>query len=292
MSLSIIIVSWNTRNLLAHCLKSIIYHPSSIVYVVDNASSDGSVAMVRDRFPQVRLIESHKNLGFAGGNNLGIHTSKGDYVFLLNPDSVVKAGAIEQLTWFMTVHPECGVAGAKLLNVDGSLQISCAPFPTLFREFWRLFHLDKLYPLSQYPLSKWGTDTPQTVDSVQGAAILLRREALAQVGLLDEDYFMYSEEVDLCQRIKQAGWEIYWVPEAEVLHYGGKSTEQVACEMFLELYRSKVLYFRKRHGVLQAMVYKLIVFLASLPRVMLAPFPGKRDLAGKYSQLMLALPGM
>jgi len=267
----------------------------SEIILVDNDSTDGSAIMVQARFPSVQLIKNHENLGFAGANNQALRRcleGKREYALLLNPDTTVGEGALDSLIKFMGEHPECGAAGAKLLNADDSLQVSCAPFPSLVRELWRLFHLDKLYPLSRYPFSKWRVDTPQQVDSVQGAALMLRRETLEQVGLLDEDYFMYSEEVDLCHRIKSAGWEIYWVPDAEVVHYGGQSTRQVAREMFLELYRSKVLYFHKRHGLASAWVYKLILALSSLPRILLAPLSGNLKLAGNYSQLLLALPGM
>jgi N-acetylglucosaminyl-diphospho-decaprenol L-rhamnosyltransferase len=316
MKLAIIIVNWNTRDLLAQCLESLLISrlSSSVpglrssVFVVDNASSDGSTQMLRERFPQVHLIENQENLGFARANNQALRQSPSpfgrgvrgegqgegqqDFVLLLNPDTLVHPGALEALTRFMLDHPHCGAAGARLLNPDGTPQISAYPFPTLLREFWRLFHLDARYPLSCYPPSRWKTDISQEVDSVQGAVLLLRQQTLDQVGLLDEDYFIFSEEVDLCQRIKSAGWEIYWLPGAEVIHYGGQSTRQVAPQMFLELYRGKVLYFRKRHNRLSAWVYKLILLLAALPRIALAPLPACRQLAGHYAQLVRALPGM
>lgn len=296
MDLAIIIVNWNTRDLLAQCLESIVHHPSSIIYVVDNASTDGSAAMLWERFPGVQLIASEKNLGFAGGNNLALRRllakAQTGPILLLNPDTVVRPGALEALAEFMAAQPGCGAAGARLLNPDGSLQVSCHPFPSLFRELWRLFHLDKLYPLSCYPPSKWETARPQAVDSVQGAALLLRREALTQAGLFDEAYFMYSEEVDLCRRIKAAGWEISWVPAAEVIHYGGQSTRQAERAMFLQLYRSKLIYFRLRHGPASARLYKGVLLLASLPRLLLFFVPGQRRLAGHYAHLLRSLPGM
>ncbi len=294
-TLSILIVNWNTPELLAQCLESVVESGAAII-VVDNASTDGSAAMLRARFPAVQLIESDKNLGFAGGNNLALRhlqaNGRGDFILLLNPDTVVRPGALQALTQFMAAHPQCGAAGARLLNADGSLQISCHPFPTLFREIWRLFHLDWLYPLSCYPQSKWQTNSPQSVDSVQGAALLLRPEALSQAGLFDEAYFMYSEEVDLCQRLKSLGWEVYWLPGAEVVHYGGQSTRQVERAMFLQLYRSKLTYFRVRHGQASARRYKLVLLLAALPRLLLYPLPRHRRLAAHYAHLLRSLPGL
>jgi GT2 family glycosyltransferase len=366
MKLAIIIVNWNTRDLLAQCLESLEGSGEWVdIIVVDNASADGSTQMLRERFPQVQLIENKENLGFARANNQALriwmdssslsgtssksfsensvagrvhrdpalvsihpyghstgddrnihHPSTADLehserrineveersspsaqdeaelILLLNPDTLVRPGALEALIRFMLDHPHCGAAGARLLNPDGTPQISAYPFPTLLREFWRLFHLDARYPLSCYPPSRWKTDISQEVDSVQGAVLLLRQQTLDQVGLLDEDYFIFSEEVDLCQRIKSAGWEIYWLPGAEVIHYGGQSTRQVAPQMFLELYRGKVLYFRKRHNRLSAWVYKLILLLAALPRIALAPLPAYRQLASHYAQLVRALPWM
>lgn len=271
MDLSIIIVSWNTRDLLAACLASVYAYPpqgfSYEVWVVDNASDDGSAEMVRTRFSQVRLIESGANLGFAAGNNLAIRQSAGRYVLLLNPDTELLPHALTELLLFMEAHPEAGGAGSRLLNPDHTLQPSCHPLPSLRREFWRLLHLDLLYAYGVYKMAGWNTAVPRRVDIVQGASFLLRRTVLDAVGLLDDSYFMYSEEVDLCYRLSQAGWPLYWVPSSQVVHYGGQSTRQVAARMFIELYRGKVYYFRKNRGARAAAVYKLILALAALPRL-------------------------
>ncbi len=302
--LSIIIVNWNTRDLLGQCLDSI-YAPlpddKFEVWVVDNASSDGSTQVVHERFPQVRLIENRENVGFARANNQAVRESMGRYVLLLNPDTEVKPGALETLVRFMDDHPEAGAAGARLINPDSTLQSSCHPAPTLFGEFWRLFHLDALWPYACYNMARWDLAMPREVDVVQGACMILRREALDQVGLLDEDYFIYSEEVDLCHRLRRHGWKVYWVPQAVVVHHGGQSTQQVAAEMFLRLYQGKVLYFRKHHGCLVAQVYKLILLAAALGRLLVSPLawlerPRRRQqhlmLAGHYRRLMRALPGL
>jgi GT2 family glycosyltransferase len=257
--------------------------------------------MVREDFPQVHLIENSVNVGFARANNQAIQQCAGKYVLLLNPDTIVTSGAIQALVDFLEENSKVGAAGARLLNSDGSLQISSHPRPTLSRELWRLFHLDALLPYAEYARSKWDTDQAQAVDVLMGACLLLRREALDQVGLLDEDYFMYSEEVDLCYRIQCAGWGLAWVPQAKVTHLGGQSTQQVPTEMFLNLYQAKIKYFRKNDGWATAQLYKLILMLASLSRLVLAPFvffehASRRQrhltLVDRYRHLVLALPGM
>jgi GT2 family glycosyltransferase len=168
---------------------------------------------------------------------------------------------------FMEECPVAGAAGANLLNPDGTLQNGAYPMLGLGTELWRLFHLDRLHRLASYPLHEWASGGPRRVGVAQGACLALRREALDQVGLLDERYFMYTEEVDLCYRLARGGWEVYWLPEARVLHFGGQSTRQAEAEMFLALYQSKVRFFRKHFGVGQARAYKLILALASLPRL-------------------------
>jgi N-acetylglucosaminyl-diphospho-decaprenol L-rhamnosyltransferase len=306
MKISIIIVSWNTRDLLEKCLASV-YADTSLpadkveIIVVDNASTDDSAGMVRSRFPATRLIENQVNIGFARANNQALRQAAGDYLVLLNPDTVLHLPVWGPLVDFMEAHPRTGAAGTRLLNPDGSLQISCYPAPSLGREVWRLFHLDILRPLATYPMARWPVDLPRAVDVVQGACMILRRTALEQIGLLDEDYFIYSEEVDLCYRLRRGGWGIYWLPTAQVTHYGGQSTRQVATEMFLWLYQGKVLYFEKHYGRLTAIIYKIILALASLVRLGLSPLtsphaPAQRGqnqaLADRYRQLLISLPLM
>ena len=304
IKLSIIIVNWNTRDLLDQCLKSIyIYHPNSDleVFVVDNASSDGSTQMIQEQYPQVRILANEQNIGFAGANNQAIRQSTGPYVLLLNPDTVVRSNALKQLISFMDAHPQVGAAGARLLNPDDTLQPSCHPVPTLFRELWRLLHLDALRSYGNYAMVTWDLDKPQEVDVVQGAALILRRTALNQVGLMDQEYFMYSEEVDLCYRLQKAGWSIFWVPQAKVVHYGGQSTQLVAGKMFLCLYQSKLIFIRKHYGWLAGQVYKLILLIAAIVRLLLSPLaylehPSRRhhhlSLAHNYLRLLKALPDL
>lgn len=302
--LSIIIVSWNTASCLENCLSSILVNPPTSPFenwVVDNASTDNSPRMVREKFPQVQLMESHENIGFASANNQAIQRCTGKYILLLNPDTYVAPGTLQALVDFLDKTPEAGAVGARILNPDGSLQISSHPRPTLSRELWRMFHLDSLSPYAEYPPSKWETNQAQEVDVLIGACLMLRKDVLDQVGFLDEDYFMYSEEVDLCYRVQRAGWRLFWVPQAEVVHFGGQSTQQVPTEMFLNLYHGKIKYFRKHDGWLAVQIYKLILMIASLSRLVLTPFTffehsSRRQkhltLADRYRRLVLALPRM
>jgi GT2 family glycosyltransferase len=272
--LSIIIVNWNTCGLLIDCLDSIYQCPVGYdfdIWVVDNASSDGSPQAVRQKFPQVFVIENTENVGFAKGNNQAIQQSSGSYVLLLNSDTVVKEGALENLVKFMDETPQAGASGPLLLNSDGSLQVSCYPFPNLSREFWRLLHFDLIRPYGTYNMWGWDRTINRRVDAIQGACLLLRRSVIDQVGMLDPDYFMYTEEIDLCYRIQKTGLELYWVPQAEVIHYGGQSTRQMPARMFLSLYKTKVQFFRKNYGRYYAIVYKLILFITSVIRILFSP---------------------
>lgn len=303
--LSIIVVNWNTRQLLAQCLRSIFddvisrRQLSIEVLVVDNGSQDGSVALVRESFPHVHLIENAENAGFACANNQGIARAAGQYLLLLNSDTEIEPGALLELFQFLEAHEGAGGAGARLLNPDRTLQVSCFPFPTVLKEFWYLLHLDLVWPYASYNMERWRRDDTRAVDVLLGACLMLRREALEQAGPLDERFFMYSEEVDLCYRLYQHGWRLYWVPQAEVVHHGGQSTRQVAEDMFLQLYRSKVKFFYKHYGPLHAWLYKTVLLLISLPRVLL-PFASRLHLSahrseygavrGNYRRLIAELP--
>jgi len=270
IDLSILIVNWNTRDLLAGCLESVGRPLAAEVVVVDNASTDGSAQMVRERYPWVRLIENAENVGFAAANNQAILQSQGRYALLLNSDTEVYPGALEELVRFMEAHPQAGGCGARLLNADGSLQTSCYPMLTPGREFWRLLFLDRLWPRSSYVQKRWDPETPHPVEVIKGACFLLRRAALEQVGLLDERYFMYTEEFDLCYRLAQAGWQLWWVPRAVVTHYGEASSKQMAEAMYVQLYRSKIQFCRKFGGARQANHFKRLLRLAYGPRLAVA----------------------
>jgi GT2 family glycosyltransferase len=299
LDLSIIIINWNTIELLARALRSV-YEAgddlASEVLVVDNASSDGSAAMVRQRFPQACLIENAQNAGFAAANNQAIRQSQGRHVLLLNSDAQVCPGALQALVAFMEGHPRAGACGPRLLNADGTLQPSCHPMLTPGREFWRLLFLERLWPRATYPQRGWDRHRPRQVEVIKGACLLLRRAALKQVGLLDERYFMYSEEMDLCYRLLRAGWELWWVPSAAVGHHGQASTDQAAEDMYLQLYRSKVQFYRKFGADRRARAFKALLALAYLPRWAVAatagPFSGPKmqARARTYRRLLARLP--
>lgn len=255
LDLSIVIVNWNVRDLLRQCLNSILADLQTCtleIIVIDNASTDGSVEMVRQKFPQVRLIASEVNLGYTGGNNLGITTSQGRYILLLNPDTEVVGDALSQMVAYMDAHPNVGALGPQLLNPDGSVQSSRRRFPTLCTAFVESTVIQQWWPdnriLRRYYVQDRPDDAISEVDWVTGACILLRREAVEQVGLLDDDFFMYSEELDWCRRARDAGWKVVYLPTAQVIHHEGKSSEQVLPFRHIRFQTSKIHYFRKHHG--------------------------------------------
>jgi len=253
MDLSIIIVNWNTKDLLLQCLKSVykaVKEMETEVIVIDNGSQDGSGMEVEGTFPAVHLIENEKNLGFAKAANQGLRKASGRYALLLNPDAQVKEGASDRMCSFMDAHPEAGVVGAQLLNADGSKQNSIANFPSLATELLNKSLLRWLFP--DRFLGK-GRDYPEPVevDSVIGAGMMVRRDTMEQVGLLDEGYFLFLEETDWCYRMKKAGWKIYHVPHAEIYHLQGKSAEREKNRARVEYYRSRYHFFKKNRGSLQ-----------------------------------------
>jgi hypothetical protein len=244
MELSIIIVNWNTCNLLAQCLASVFDNrPTSSfeVWVVDNASSDGSSLMVQDRFPQVHLIENKENVGFARANNQAIQMSQGRYILLLNSDTIVHPNALEHLVQFIDQRAQVGIVGAQLLNEDGTLQPSWGKFPTVWSE------LIGKNVREWHPYSTQNGILAYEVDWVGGACLLICRAAIEQVGLLDESFFMYSEEMDWCFRVKKLGWAVCYYPAAQIIHLGGQSSRQANARMKAELYRSKLMFFDKHY---------------------------------------------
>jgi GT2 family glycosyltransferase len=253
VDLSIIIVNWNTKNLLIQCLESIFRTAGEVdleVFVVDNGSTDGSGRAVKERFPDVKVIENQRNVGFARANNQALRISKGKYLLLLNPDAQVKGKVIEELISFMEAHSKVGISGVQLLNPNGSKQNSIANFPSLTTEFLNKSLLRRLFP-KKFPGKEREDSEPIEVDSVIGACLMVRRDALEQVGLLDEDYFLFLEETDWCYRMRRAGWKVYHVPQAEVYHFQGKSAEQEKKRAKVQYYRSRYHFFKKNRGTWQ-----------------------------------------
>jgi len=257
--LSVIIVSWNVRDLLDDALDAVYtagtHTPELEVIVVDSASGDGTPEMIRERYPQVHLIASDENLGFAKGNNRGIAAARGDLLLLLNADTVVRGDALAVLVSYLQEHPDTGMVGPRLLNADGTTQSSrrrVPNLPVLFLESTWLQGLASKRQLARFYLEDRADNEVQVVDWLTGAAMLIRREVLDDVGGLDEGFFMYSEELDWCRRIGDAGWKIVYTPAAEIVHYGGKSSEQVAPARHIYYQSSKIRYTRKYHGWLVA----------------------------------------
>lgn len=265
MDLSVVIVSYNTKDLLKDCLESVFSGTSldSIrleVFVVDNNSSDGSYDMVRNKFPQVRLIGSKANLGYAKANNEAIRQSSGRYVLLLNPDTIISPETFVTMIRFMDAHSNVGVAGCKVVRPDGTLDLACRrSFHSPMVSVYRVLRLNKLFPNSRrfgaYNLTYLNENESYEVDSVAGSFMMIRRETFEQVGLLDENFFMYVEDVDFCYRAKQAGWRIYYYPETKIIHYKGESSQKQSSQMIREFNKSMRLFFNKyyipQYGILR-----------------------------------------
>jgi len=268
---SIIVVNWNTRDRLAECLDSILHTaegPDCETIVIDNASTDGSPAMVREHFPRVHVIENSENVGFARANNQAMKLGRGRYLLLLNSDALVTPGAIQSLVNLADAVPQAGIVGARLLNLDGSFQASHTSFPTLWREFLVLSGLGRLLHGRWYPSHGPEVEKgPQPVDYVEGACLLVRREAYQAVGGLDETFFMYAEEVDWCYAMWKNGWQVWYQPEAQVIHWGGGSSRTRHLEREGDLYRSRIHYFRKHYGEVSAVLLKLQIYGFTLLKI-------------------------
>lgn len=257
-AVSVIVVNWNTRDLLHGCLASIAGQtraPHEVI-VVDNASTDGSAAMVRADFPQVRLIANSDNRGFAAANNQGLAVARGRHVLLLNPDTVVLEGAIDRMLAWLADHPAVGCVGCQVLEAPGVIQQTCFADPTplaLALVELGLHRLGGWLPLLGHPFYRgWDRTTARDVDVVSGMFMLVPRAVLDRVGSLDPAFFVYAEEADWCRRIRAAGWRCHFAPVARILHLdgGGKSTVQVRPRMHVQMQKSHLIYTRKHHGAL------------------------------------------
>jgi N-acetylglucosaminyl-diphospho-decaprenol L-rhamnosyltransferase len=252
---SIIVVSYNARDHLERSLASVADGPSEVI-VVDNASTDGSPELVRERFPSVRLLELPENRGFGAGNNEGMRIASGRYFLLLNSDAWPVGDAVSRLLAFMDANPGVGVAGPRLVGTDGRLQKSVRGFPTVWRIATEYFFLRKLAPGSRALNAFYGAGFDYSerheADFLMGAVLMLRRAAVEQVGDFDTDFFMFSEETDLCYRMKEAGWTVEFSPEAEFVHVGGASTKPEWNRMYREQLRGHLLFLAKHESLSQA----------------------------------------
>lgn len=271
IDLSIIIVGYQVRDHLQRCLASLRALRPSLsleILVVDNASTDGSAELVAREFPHIKLIRNEKNVGFARANNQGLAQAHGRYLMLLNPDTEIQEqtpNALVQLVSFMDSHPRAGVCGPRLVYQDGSHQHSAFHFPSLLQVYLDLFPTNWRIMESRlngrYPSRWYERGQPFEVHHPLGAALLVRRATLQQVGLLDEDYFIYVEEVDWCYRIQRAGWEIWCVPSAVVVHHEARSTRQFREKMFVELWKARLTYYRKHFSPLYNSLVRRLVIL-------------------------------
>ena len=265
--LSIIIVSWNVADLLRDCLRSIDAGRGELdleVIVVDSASTDDSVAMVKREFPWVNLMACDENVGFPRGNNLGLEQANGRYILLLNPDTVVLDDALSKMMTTMQENPEVGVLGCQLLNSDGTVQSSRRRFPTITTAFFESTWLETVAPknvLERYYAQDLPDDAVNDVDWVMGACMLVPHPVVDTVGGMDEAYFMYSEELDWCRRIKDSGWRVVYYPEAKIIHYVGQSSDQAVVARHINFQQAKLRYFRKYNGRFTALVLRLFLLL-------------------------------
>jgi GT2 family glycosyltransferase len=278
MDLSIIIVNWNSCDYLRKCLQSVAANAGALDYeviVVDNASFDGSGEMLAKEFPAVHFIQSERNDGFARANNLGVETSRGRNILFLNPDTEVVGTALQDLQAALDTAPGAGIAGARLLNDDRTLQESCVQsFPSIWNQVLDADALRKVFPQS----SLWGTQALSSdstavtpVEVISGACLMITRRAFEQVGLFSTDYFMYSEDVDLCFKVAQAGWKNYYVPGATVVHYGGRSSDSKPESQFatIMMRESQRKFFKLRKGAFHGALYQLAMGATAVCRVAL-----------------------
>jgi GT2 family glycosyltransferase len=256
---SVIILNYNTCDDLRTCVRSVQRTEvasgeiQAEIFVVDNASADGSADMVAADFPWVRLIRAPRNGGYAYGNNLAMRVCRGEYVLLLNPDALVPPGAIASLCDYLDARPDAGVVGPKVLRPDGSLDLACRrSFPSLEVSSYRILGLSKIFPRSRrfgrYNLTYLDSDLPAEVDSVVGACMLVRRAAIEQAGLLDEQFFMYGEDLDWAYRMKQAGWRILYNPSVTVLHRKGESSRRRSDAATIAFYKAMEIFYRKHYA--------------------------------------------
>jgi GT2 family glycosyltransferase len=284
VDLSIVIVAWNVRDLVLDCLESIREVKLGISYeviVVDNGSADGTVAAVSENYPDTRVLALPRNIGFGAGNNRGLEVMRGRHAVLLNSDTIVLPGGLEACVEFLDAHPEVGVAGPQLLNPDRSKQNCIHNSPTLVSELFGQSLLRRLFP-RRYPSKRIEYREPLEVEAVLGACLFVRREVTLRVGLIDEDYFFFLEETDWCHRIRAAGWKVFHLPGAHVVHLYGESTKKkVPLRTRIEYYRSRYIFFRKNRGPAAYLALRAIV----MTRILLGCVLGGRR-AGEYRKIL------
>jgi len=284
LDLSIVLVCWNNKEYLDPCLKSLYetgMKNSFDVIVVDNGSTDGSQQMLAEKYPDVKIIQNVENVGLGKASNQGIEVTKGRYVLLLNNDTIVNGSAFDAMVDFLNENPKAGAVGGKIFNPDGTVQTCYNYFSTFQEEFLIATRLGKLIRPG-YPAIV-NADEIKSVDWITSACLMVRRSALDAVGLLDENYFIYGDEADLQYRIKEAGWKIYYLPQATIIHYGGRSMTRWPRRRMV--YRGKMLFYKKNYGPVRAFLLRLMLAFLSIMKLgmwsLIFIIPAKRDMANK-----------
>ncbi|MBW8039174.1 MAG: glycosyltransferase family 2 protein [Planctomycetes bacterium] len=274
--LSIVIVNYNAGEFLKACIESVYKETKDVsfdIWVVENNSFDNSIKTIKNCFPDVHIIENTRNVGFAKANNMAISKTSADYILMLNPDTLIKRNAIGKTVKFMEENPKIGIAGCKVLNEDGTLQLACRrSIPTPKIAFWRLTGLSFLFPKSEamarYNLTYLDPDKPHEVDAVSGAFLMIRKEVIDDIGVLDENFFMYGEELDWCFRATKAGWLVMYYPSAKIIHYKGGCSKFNSRKATLEFYRAMYLFhkkhFAKRHSTIINYIIYTGIFLKAI----------------------------
>jgi len=287
LDLSIILVCWNNKEYLDPCLKSLYdtgMKNSFDIIVVDNGSTDGSQQMLAEKYPDVKIIQNSENVGLGKASNQGIEATKGRYVLLLNNDTIVNGPSFDFMVDFLNENPKVGAAGGKIFNPDGTVQSCYNNFSTFWEEFLIATRLGELIRPG-YP-SIIDAEDVKSVDWITSACLMVRRTALDQVGLLDENYFIYGDEADLQYRIKAAGWTIYYLPQATLIHYGGRSMTRWPRRKMV--YRGKMLFYKKNYGPIRTFLLRTMLASLSILKLgawsLMLIFPAKRELANKELQ--------
>ncbi len=273
---SIIIINYNTKKLTIECIHSVYRHVKDIkfeIIVVDNASSDGSVSALQHEFTEIILVKNKKNIGFAPANNQAIKIAKGRTILLLNSDTVLLNNAIKKLVTFLDNNPRAGIAGPQVLNRDKTIQSSFNRFPSLADEFLRAFRMEAWYVRRRIQNdNRIKTGHAFQVDWVSGCCFLIRKTAIKHIGLLDENYFLFNEEVDWCMRAKKADWDIFYIPEAMIIHFGGQSAGKNPYSYLIHRYKTRFYFFKKHFNPFVLILFRAIVSFGLFIRLSLVLF--------------------
>lgn len=266
----IVIVNFNTKDLLRRCLESILATTKTLylrIIVVDNASGDGSGEMVKKEFPEAILIENKENIGFAGAVNQGVRSLKAEFTLLLNPDVEVKEGAIERMYRFIKERKEAGIIGCRLTYPDGAYQPSCRRFPNLIVSIFDIFPINLWFPenrwIREYNYNYEEFKNPVEVEWVSGAVLMMRYDIFEELGGFDEGYFIYSEEMDFCKRLRDKGYKVYYLPNAEIIHHRGASTKETSVRQ-VDYYKSLYRFFRKYYGLKKSLPLRIAILIWSI----------------------------